>query len=154
MNNISLIGRLTRDPEVETTRNNKVKAKFTLAVDRGISKAEKEKGYQATDFIPCEVYGSVAETVSMYAKKGLQIGVEGKMQIDQWKNNQGENVSYAKVLVSRIQLLQYSNNQNNQNNGGNYYNNVNTQRSSYNGLNQYNIANNDSFNLDNEVNFD
>lgn len=96
LNNSSLVGRLTRDPEVKNLTSGKIVAKFTLAVQRNKEEA---------DFIPCEAWGKTAESIRDYVKKGSMIGVEGRIQVDQYQNDEGENRTMTKVVANRIHFI-------------------------------------------------
>lgn len=95
MNTIIIIGRLTRDPDTRYTPSNKTVASFTVAVDR----MGKDKG---ADFIRCQAWEKQAEFIINYAKKGSQVAVEGRLQIDQDRENK---TSYTTVVANRVQLL-------------------------------------------------
>lgn len=95
MNTIIIIGRLTREPEMRYTPNGKSVASFTVAVDR----IGKDKG---ADFIRCQAWEKQAEFIINYAKKGSQVAVEGRLQIDQDRENK---TSYTTVVANRVQLL-------------------------------------------------
>lgn len=95
MNTIIIIGRLTRDPEMRYTPNGKSVASFTVAVDR----IGNDKG---ADFIRCSCWEKQAEFIVNYAKKGVQVAVEGRLRIDQDKESK---TSYTTVVANRVQLL-------------------------------------------------
>ena len=85
MNQIVLIGRLTRDPKLRHTQSNIPVASFTLAVDRPYKK-DKEK---QTDFMDCVAWRGTGEFVSKYFTKGQMAGVTGRLQIRDWTDNMG-----------------------------------------------------------------
>lgn len=93
MNHVSLIGRLTRDPDVRSTQNGEQVARYTLAVDR----SSKDKG---ADFISCVTFGKSAEFAGKYLTKGLKIGVEGRIQTGSYTNKDGQKVYTTDVVVS------------------------------------------------------
>lgn len=93
MNHVSLIGRLTRDPDVRSTQNGEQVARYTLAVDR----SSKDKG---ADFISCVTFGKSAEFAAKYLTKGLKIGVEGRIQTGSYTNKDGQKVYTTDVVVS------------------------------------------------------
>lgn len=96
LNNISLVGRLTKDPESRFLTDGREVVTFTLAVQR-----TKE----VADFIPCEVWGKVAESVREYVTKGSMIGVEGSLRIDTSQNQEGEFRTYTKVSVGKVHFI-------------------------------------------------
>jgi single-strand DNA-binding protein len=93
MNHVSLIGRLTRDPDVRSTQNGEQVARYTLAVDR----SSKDK---SADFISCVTFGKAAEFAAKYLTKGLKIGVEGRIQTGSYTNKDGQKVYTTDVVVS------------------------------------------------------
>ena len=93
MNHVSLIGRLTRDPDVRSTQNGEQVARYTLAVDR----SSKDK---SADFISCVTFGKAAEFAGKYLTKGLKIGVEGRIQTGSYTNKDGQKVYTTDVVVS------------------------------------------------------
>ena len=115
LNKVMLIGRLTDDPEaprVLPNSGNKV-VKFRFAVGR--SRKNPETGQWENDpnplFIDCEAFSRgensrVPDLISQYARKGSQIYIEGRLQLDQWEDRQtGQKRSKHKVVVDAIQLL-------------------------------------------------
>ena len=97
MNNVILIGRMVRDPELRYVGDEKAVAKFCLAVDR----FGKDAG---ADFINCEVWGKAAENTQTFCHKGTLVGVMGSLKIDKVEK-EGEKSSYTKVSVREIQFL-------------------------------------------------
>lgn len=97
LNNINLIGRLTRDPELRRTGSNVAVANFTIAVDRDYSGPNKEK---ETDFIDCVAWRQTGEFVSKYFTKGKQIAVSGRLEIRSWTDKDGNKRRTAEVNVS------------------------------------------------------
>lgn len=84
MNNVSLVGRLTKDPELKSTAAGASTCSFSLAVQRDFKNANGE--YEA-DFINCTAWRSTAEFVSKYFKKGQQMGVCGQIRTRKWEDN-------------------------------------------------------------------
>ena len=97
MNNINLIGRLTRDPELRTTGNGKNVCDFTLAVNR--------IGSEDADFINCQVWEKQAENLCKYQSKGSLIGIIGSLRVNKYQNEQGENRYKTCVLASNVEYL-------------------------------------------------
>lgn len=104
MNKVCLVGRLTADASVTEHGEQKI-AKFTVAVDRGLSKEAKEKAKQTADFIRCNAWNAKADLIEKYTHKGDQIGVSGKIQTDTYENTEGQKVNVTFVLVENIDLL-------------------------------------------------
>lgn len=102
MNNVNLIGRMTKDPELRRTSSGKAVTKFTLAIDRGFS----TKDGQTADFIPVVVWNKIAESIAQYCKKGSLVAVEGSIQNRKYDGQDGKPVYVFEVLASRIQFLE------------------------------------------------
>lgn len=98
MNNVSLIGRLTKDVEERRTQNGTHVASFTLAVDR----IKKEDG---ADFIPCIVWDKAAETIAKYVHKGDLFGVTGHIQTRRYEKN-GRMNYVTEVVTTSFQFLE------------------------------------------------
>ena len=102
MNQIILIGRLTKDPELRYLSNTGTPvATFTLAVDRNYK--DKEGNVQ-TDFIPVEVMGKVADFVANYITKGRLVAVNGSIRVDRYMKDD-ENRTFTKVSAKSVQAL-------------------------------------------------
>ena len=97
MNQVVLMGRLTRDPEVRyTTGDNPLAiARYTLAVDRRF----KREGEATADFINCTVFGKGAEFAEKYLAKGTKIAVTGRIQTGSYTNQEGQTVYTTDVVV-------------------------------------------------------
>jgi len=96
LNQIHLMGRLTKDPELRVTQNNTPVASFCIAVDRDISKGEKE-----TDFINCVAWRTTGEFVSKYFAKGSMIAVVGRLQMRSYTDRNGDKRTVAEVVVDK-----------------------------------------------------
>ena len=97
MNTIQLIGRLTNEPELRTTQSEKNVCNFNIAVNRTSS--------EGTDFISCQVWGTQAENLCKYQKKGNLIGVIGSLRIDKFQDDQGNDKYKSYVLANNIEYL-------------------------------------------------
>lgn len=95
LNNITLMGRLTRAPELRATQTGKSVASFTLAVDRDYDR-------QQTDFIDCVAWGGTAEFVNNYLAKGQMIALIGRLQMRDWKDKHGNNRVSAEVVADHV----------------------------------------------------
>ena len=113
INNVVLVGRLTRDAELRYTQSNIAVATFTLAVNRPF---KNEDGERDADFINCVIWRQSAENLANWAKKGSLIGITGVIQTRTYDNQQGQRVYVTEVVASNFQLLESRNSQ--QNNQG------------------------------------
>ena len=100
LNKIFLMGRLTRDPELRRTQAGTPVAAFTLAVDRDYK--DKSTGERATDFIDCVAWRQTGEFVSRYFTRGRMAVVEGRLQIRDWTDKDGNKRRSAEVVVDSI----------------------------------------------------
>ena len=114
MNNIQLIGRITKDLELKQSGNTSM-CNFTVAVNRKFAK----EGQQKADFINVICFGKVAENLVKYQGKGSQIGVVGSLNIDQYQDQEGNNKTFTKVVANEIEFLGGSSNT--ENKQGNEY---------------------------------
>lgn len=97
LNHITIMGRLTRDPELRRTGSGVAVANFTVAVDRDFS--GRDGGEKETDFIECVAWRQAGEFVSKYFTKGRMIVVSGRLQVRKWKNKDGENRYTTEVVA-------------------------------------------------------
>ena len=100
LNHITIMGRLTRDPELRRTGSGVAVASFTLAVDRDF--APKDGGEKETDFIDCVAWRSTGEFVSKYFKKGSMAVASGRLQIRSWTDKDGNKRRSAEVLADNV----------------------------------------------------
>ena len=108
MNNVVLVGRLTKDPDLKFVgEKNNALTNFSLAVDRGYKDLH---GENKVDFINIEIWGKQAEIFCTYMEKGRMIGIEGKIIVDSYKNETGENRYITKVRANSFKFLDYKNN--------------------------------------------
>lgn len=103
INNVTLVGRLTKDPDLKYTGNGTAVATFTLAVNRNFT---NQSGEREADFINCVIWRKPAETLTNYAKKGVLIGVTGRIQTRSYDNQQGQKVYVTEVIADNFQLLE------------------------------------------------
>lgn len=96
LNHITVMGRLTRDPELRYTKSNIPVASFTVAVDRDYAPEGQEK---ETDFIDCVAWRSTGEFVAKYFTKGRMIVVSGRLQIRSWTDNDGNKRRTAEIVA-------------------------------------------------------
>ena len=100
LNHITIMGRLTRDPELRRTASGVAVASFTLAVDRDF--APKDGGEKETDFIDCVAWKSTAEFVSKYFTKGRMAVASGRLQIRSWTDKDGNKRRTAEVVADNV----------------------------------------------------
>ena len=98
MNNVSLVGRITKDPELRYTANGSPVTSFTIAVDRAYAK-------DTTDFIPCVAWNQQAEFIGRYVKKGNLLGIIGNIQSRSYQTNQGETRVIIEVVLDSVRNL-------------------------------------------------
>lgn len=99
MNNVILIGRITKDIEIKTSTGGKPYTQFTLAVNDFFG------GEKQTQFIPCSAWNNQAENMARFLKKGSQIAVEGSINV-RTDNKNGQFTTYTNVNVSRVTFLE------------------------------------------------
>lgn len=100
LNHITIMGRLTRDPELRRTGSGVAVAGFTLAVDRDFS--GKDGGEKETDFIDCVAWRQTGEFVSKYFTKGRMAVVSGRLQIRSWTDKEGNKRRSAEVVADQV----------------------------------------------------
>ena len=103
MNKCIELGRLTKDPEIRYTTNGKVVATFTLAVDREF---KNDRGEREADFISCVAWGKAAELIGNSCAKGHRLLVEGRLQIRQYDDKNGQRRWITEVIVSGFDFVE------------------------------------------------
>ena len=103
INNVTLVGRITKDPELRTTTSGKSVVSFTVAVD---SKLKNPDGSRGTSFIGCVAFGQTAETMSKFTRKGSLVGVVGTLNQRKYQRNDGSTASVIEVLCDSVQFLE------------------------------------------------
>lgn len=103
MNQIFLLGRLTRDPEVRYTTTGKVVASFVIAVDRPYT---NQAGEREADFINCVVWGKQAELIGNSVTKGQRLMVEGRLQIRAYDGKDGQKRWITEVIVNNFEFVE------------------------------------------------
>jgi single-strand DNA-binding protein len=101
MNNVILIGRITKDLEVKEAGTAKV-VNFTLAVDRGI---KDKQGNKQTDFINCQAWNATATYMGTYLKKGNLVALEGRIQTRSYQDQQGQTRYVTEVVADQVNNL-------------------------------------------------
>ena len=108
MNKVCLVGRLTKDPTCEyvNTNNGSVaRARFTIAVDRGFANSQDGSVNRTADFISVVAWRKQAENITKFQKKGNQIAIDGRIQVDNYTNKDGNQVWTTYVVADNIQFL-------------------------------------------------
>lgn len=100
LNKVLIMGRLVRDPELRRTQTGTAVASFTLAVDRDFK--DKDSGQRATDFIDVVAWRQTGEFVSRYFTKGRMAVVEGRLQIREWTDKDGNKRRTAEVVADQV----------------------------------------------------
>nr|DAR69317.1 MAG TPA: Single strand binding protein [Caudoviricetes sp.] len=98
MNNVTLMGRLTRDPELKYSQAGKAYCRFTVAINRDFNKDE-------ADFINCLAFGKTAETIAEWLGKGRRIALHGRIQTGNYENKNGDKVSTFEVVADRFEFV-------------------------------------------------
>ena len=98
INQVILMGRLTREPEIRTTRSGRTYIKFSLAINEGYGENQR------TDFANCIAWGKTAEFIGKYFKKGSMIIVEGKITTASWEGDDGKKKYDTGVVVREVKF--------------------------------------------------
>lgn len=145
MNNVNLIGRLTKAVDLRYTQSGVAYGSFTIAVNR---RFKNQNGEREADFINCVIWKKGAENLANFTQKGSLIGVSGAIQTRNYDNQQGQRVYVTEVLVENFDLLESRKTADNGvlNSGG-----INTQSYNKNQNLGGNFANNDPFTANGET---
>lgn len=142
MNNVNLIGRLTKAVDLRYTQNGVAYGSFTIAVNR---RFKNQNGEREADFINCVIWKKGAENLANFTQKGSLIGVSGAIQTRNYENQQGQRVYVTEVLVENFDLLE---SRKTADNGVLNSEGINTQSYNKNQNLGGNFANNDPFTAD------
>ena len=135
LNHITIMGRLTRDPEQRRTGSGIAGASFTVAVDRDF--ASRESGERETDFIDCVAWRQTGEFVSKYFTKGRMAVVSGRLQIRSWNDKDGNKRRTAEVVADNCYFGDSKRDAEGGSYGGNTYGGNSYGGNSYNNNNNY-----------------
>ncbi|WP_181537395.1 single-stranded DNA-binding protein [[Anoxybacillus] calidus] len=102
INQVILVGRLTKDPELRYTADGTAVANVTLAVNRNFRNAN---GMVDTDFVNCTLWRRVAENTANYCRKGSIIGVTGRIQTRNYENQEGKRVYVTEVVAESVRFM-------------------------------------------------
>jgi single-strand DNA-binding protein len=140
MNSVTLIGRLTKDPELTYTPNTQTAcARFTLAVDRPKRNGED----QGADFLRIVVWGKQAETCDRYLSKGRQVAVHGRIHADSYKNRDGQTVYTTDIVADNVEFLGSARGENSRSDGRNEQSGSNYQDGSQMGFDGFTAVDDD-----------
>lgn len=145
MNNVNLIGRLTKAVDLRYTQNGVAYGSFTIAVNR---RFKNQNGEREANFINCVIWKKGAENLANFTKKGSLIGVSGVIQTRNYDNQQGQRVYVTEVLVENFDLLE---SRKTSDNGVLNSEGINTQSYNKNQNSGGNFANNDPFTANGET---
>ena len=106
INNVVLVGRLTRAVDLRYTSSGTAYATFTVAVER---RFKNQNGERETDFINCVMWSKAAENFANFTRKGSLVGIEGRIQTRSYDNQQGQKVYVTEVLAENFSLLESRN---------------------------------------------
>jgi len=101
MNNVSIIGRLVKDPEMKRTEEGKAICNLRFAIDDPFSKEDR------SDFISVTAFGNQGELCERYLRKGFLAGVSGRIRCDVYKDKEGANKYPIKIIAENVQFLQW-----------------------------------------------
>ena len=106
MNNVSLVGRITKDPELRTTGSGTATTNITVAINRRFA---NQNGEREADFIQCVVWNKQAENVCKYLSKGSLVGVTGRIQTRNYDGQDGKKVYVTEVVAENVSFLESKN---------------------------------------------
>jgi single-strand DNA-binding protein len=112
MNNVALIGRLTKDPELRfISGSGSAVAQLTLAVDKNLSKEKKQqfelKNKPTADFIRVVVWGKQAENCANFLEKGLRVAIQGSISVTKYESSAGETRYSTDVMANNVEFLEW-----------------------------------------------
>ncbi len=102
MNSITLVGRLTADPELRTTHGGAAVTQMRIAVPRRRGKQGEDRGAVFVDVVS---FGALAENCAQYLEQGRQVAVGGRLELDEWETDAGERRSRHKVIADEVEFL-------------------------------------------------
>ena len=108
INNVVLVGRITRDIELKMSDSGKAYTNFSLAVNRAF---KGQDGQRQVDFIGCSAFGKQAENMAQFLNKGSLIGVEGRISTRNYQGKDGKTVYITEVIADKVNFLDTKNQQ-------------------------------------------
>ena len=103
INRVILVGRLTADPELRKTNSGTSVASFTIAVDNAM---KNQDGSRGTCFVNCSVFNAQADNVAKFTRKGVMVGVEGRLNQRKFQRKDGTNASVLEVVADSVKFLE------------------------------------------------
>lgn len=103
INQVTLVGRLTKDPELRVTTDGNSVVNVTLAVNRNF---RNQKGEIEADFVQCTLWRKMAENLSLYCKKGALIGITGRIQTRSYLGEEGKRKYVTEVIAETVRFLE------------------------------------------------
>lgn len=103
INNVVLVGRLTKELDLRYTSNGTAVASFTIAVERPFKNGQGER---ETDFVMCVIWRKPAENMANFTRKGSLVGIQGAIQTRNYENQQGQRVYVTEIKVDNFSLLE------------------------------------------------
>jgi len=103
INRVVLVGRLTRDPELRKTTSGNAVATFTVAIDNRLKNPD---GSKSTSFIPCVVFGERSDVVTKFARKGMLVGVEGRINQRSYLKSDSTKATVFEIICDSVQFLE------------------------------------------------
>lgn len=135
MNVVTLIGRLSKDPELRYSPQGMANTRITVAVDRGYNQQKRQEAevqnQPTADFINCVAFGKTAELIANYFNKGNRIGLEGRIQTGSYNKQDGTRVYTTDVFVSSVEFIEPRNTNQGNNKNTNYARRPQTQNNNY-----------------------
>ena len=104
MNQVIVMGRVTKDLEPRTTQSGMTTVRFNIAIDRGRDKEGKDKG---ADFPNIVAFGKTAESIAKFTGKGLRVAVIGRIQTGSYTNNEGQTVYTTDIIADRVKYIDW-----------------------------------------------
>ena len=102
LNQVTLVGRLTKDPELRYTPDGKAVTNITLAVKRSF---RNSNGEYVVDFVNCTLWNRIAENTTIYCQKGSIVGITGKIQTRTYENPEGKRNFVTEVIVENVSFM-------------------------------------------------
>ena len=107
MNQVILMGRVTKDIELRNTQSGMATVRFNIAIDRG---KDKEGNSRGADFPNIVAFGKTAEGIAKYTGKGLRVAVIGRIQTGSYTNNEGQTVYTTDIVADRVKYIDWKDN--------------------------------------------
>lgn len=102
INQVTLVGRLTKDPELRYTADGKAVSNVTIAVNRPF---RNQAGEYEADFVQCTLWRKTAENTAQYCRRGSMIGITGRIQTRRYENQEGRKVYVTEVVAEMVQFV-------------------------------------------------